>query len=263
MIPERVVNYWRVVGAIALRGAVRTYRRPQLLMPMFLVPTMFLAVVAGGAARAVDLPGFPQVESYFQFALAGAILQSTMLGGLMVGTGLSIDVDSGFFDRMIASPVARSALVVGRLAAGSAIAVAQALLYLTVGVVFGAHIEAGFVGIVIVCLLAALTALAVGGLSVTLALRAQAQWVQGAFPLVFVVLFLSSSFFPRALMTGPAKAIADYNPMSFVVEGMRNPIISSIAVDTLVTALATGVAVGLATTSLAIFALNRRFGATR
>lgn len=256
-----MIAYLRVVSALTRRGLWRVLRRPQLLMPLFLVPTMFLAVTSGGAARSVQLPGFPEVQNFFQFALAGAILQSTMLGGLTVGTALSIDVDNGFFDRMVVSPVPRSALVAGRLAGGAIVGVAQAILYLTVGIVFGAHIESGVAGVLIVLLLAALTATAAGGLAVTLALRARAQWVQGAFPLVFVVLFLSSSFFPRALMTGPARTIADYNPMSFVVEGMRDPIISSLSGSILFHALLAAVLVTLATATLAVTAMRRRFGA--
>lgn len=253
-------GYLRVVWAVAKRGIDRVLRRPQLLMPLFLVPTMFLAVTAGGAAHAINLPGFPQVESFFQFALAGAILQSTLLCGLTIGTTLSIDVDNGFFDRMIAAPVARSALVLGRLLTGAVIAAAQAALYLAVGVVFGAPIAGGAAGVPVILLLGALTATASGGLAVTLALRARAQWVQGAFPLVFVVLFLSSSFFPRQLMSGPAATIADYNPMSFVVEGIREPIIAGLGGPQVGYALLAAGLVSLATGTLAVLALRGRFG---
>lgn len=253
--------YLRIVWAITARGINRVMRRPQLLMPLFLVPTMFLAVTAGGAARAVDLPGFPLVENFFQFALAGAILQSTLLSGLTVGATLSVDVDNGFFDRMVATPVPRSALVLGRLLTGAMIAVVQAALYLAVGVAFGAPVAAGLAGVPVVLLLAALTAAFSGGLAITLALRARAGWVQGAFPLVFVVLFLSSSFFPRQMMTGPAKTIADYNPMSFVVEGMRQPIIEGFGGDAIAIGLLFASLTALATGVLAVTAMRRRFGA--
>jgi ABC-2 type transport system permease protein len=49
--------------------------------------------------------------------------------------------------------------------------------------------------------------------------------VQGIFPLVFVVLFLSSAFFPRNLLLQPARTIADWNPMSLIAEGLRDPIV--------------------------------------
>jgi ABC-2 type transport system permease protein len=72
-------------------------------------------------------------------------------------------------------------------------------------------------------------ALAVGGIGAAIALRSgSASVVQGLFPLVLVVLFLSSSFFPQDLMIEPAKTIAQYNPLSFVVEGIREPIVSGI-----------------------------------
>ena len=52
--------------------------------------------------------------------------------------------------------------------------------------------------------------------------RGSASVVQGLFPLVFVVLFLSSAFFPQDLMIEPAKTIAEYNPLSFIVDGVRD-----------------------------------------
>ena len=73
------------------------------------------------------------------------------------------------------------------------------------------------------------SALAVGGIGAAIALRTgSASVVQGLFPLVLVVLFLSSAFFPQELMVEPAKTIAEYNPLSFIVEGVREPIIAGI-----------------------------------
>jgi ABC-type polysaccharide/polyol phosphate export permease len=73
------------------------------------------------------------------------------------------------------------------------------------------------------------SALAVGGIGAAIALRTgSASVVQGLFPLVLVVLFLSSAFFPQELMVEPARTIAEYNPFSFIVEGVREPIIAGI-----------------------------------
>ena len=83
------------------------------------------------------------------------------------------------------------------------------------------------------------TAMAVGGIGAAIALRTgKASVAQGLFPLVLVVLFLSSAFFPESLMIEPAKTIAEYNPLSFVVEGVRDPIISGISVSDLLQAVA-------------------------
>ncbi len=255
--------YIRIVWAIAIRSIKRIMRRPQSLMPIFLVPTMFLVVTSGGAARAINLPGFPEVESFFQFAIAGAIVQSTMLGGLMAGINLSVDVDNGFFDRMIVAPVPRSALVLGRVLGSAAIALFQACLYLALGVVFGASIEGGIFGILLILVLAGICAASMGGLAVALALRAQAQWVQGVFPLVFVIIFMSSAFFPRELLTGPAETIAGYNPISYLAEGMREPIISGVSGSVELKAFAIGLGLTIFTTLIAVWALRVRLGGSR
>ncbi len=255
--------YLRIIWAIASRQVRRVVRRPQSLTPIFLVPTMFLVVTSGGAARAIDIPGFPEVESFFQFALAGAIVQATMLGGLMTGITLAMDVDNGFFDRMIVAPIPRSALVIGRVLGSAAIAIFQASLYLLLGVAFGAAIEGGVFAVLLILVLAALSSASFGGLAVALSLRANAQWVQGMFPLIFVIIFLSSAFFPRELLTGPARSVADYNPISYLAEGIRGPIIEGVSGSVELKAFAVGFGLAAFTALMAVFALRVRLGSTR
>jgi ABC-2 type transport system permease protein len=255
--------YFRIIWAISSRQIRRIVRRPQTLTPIFLVPTMFLIVTSGGAARAIDLPGFPHVDSFFQFALAGAIVQSTMLGGLMTGIALAMDVDGGFFDRMIVAPIPRSALVIGRVMGTAVIALFQAALYLALGVAFGAPIEGGIPAVLVILVLASLSSASLGGLAVALSLRAQAQWVQGMFPLVFVIIFLSSAFFPRDMLTGPAQTIATYNPISYLAEGIRGPIIDGLSGEVELKAFAVGLGMALFTTGIAVLALRVRLGGSR
>ena len=119
--------------------------------------------------------------------------------------------------------------MLGRLAGTAALGLLSALWFLAIGLVFGAEIHSGFTGALIAVVLVTATSMAVGGIGAAIALRTgSASVVQGLFPLVLVVLFLSSAFFPLDLMIQPAKAIAEYNPFSFIVEGVRNPIISGI-----------------------------------
>ena len=86
-------------------------------MPIVIFPSLFLAVNVGGAGRATDIPAFPDVAGFLDFELAGAIVQSTMLSAVSGGIALALDIESGFMDRLIASPISRAAIVVGRLVA--------------------------------------------------------------------------------------------------------------------------------------------------
>jgi len=246
----------RVVRALGGRSIRQTFRRPQLLAPIVVFPTLLLAVQTGGAGASIELPGFPPVQSFLQFMLAGAMMQSMMLAGNSGGIAFAVDIEMGFTDRLFAAPIPRFAIVLGRLAGTAALGLFASIWFLAIGLIFGAEIEGGVPGALLAMVLVTASALAVGGIGAAIALRTgSASVVQGLFPLVLVVLFLSSAFFPQELMIEPAKTIAEYNPLSFIVEGVREPIISGIdAAVTLeaVAAIAGIVVLGLVLSSRAL-----------
>ena len=170
------------------------------------------ADAAAPAAR-VDLPGFPPVDSFFDFMLAGAMIQSALLAGNSGGhrdrdrhrDGLhrppARGADPALRDRP--RPAGRN---------GGARRV-HAVWFLAVGLIFGATIEEGVPGALLMIVLVTLAAVAFGTLGAAIALRTgSASVVQGLFPLVFVILFLSSAFFPADLLLEPAQTIAEYQP---------------------------------------------------
>lgn len=228
----------RVVRALGMRSIRQTFRRPQLMAPIVVFPTLLLAIQTGGAGAAIHLPGFPPVQSFLQFMLAGAMMQSLMLAGNSGGIALAVDIEMGFTDRLFSAPIPRFAIVLGRLAGTAALGLLSALWFLAIGLIFGAEIESGVPGALIAIVLVTAAALAVGGIGAAIALRTgSASVVQGLFPLVLVVLFLSSAFFPESLMIQPAQTIAEYNPLSLVVNGIRNPMISGINASDLIDAV--------------------------
>ena len=109
--------------------------------------------------------------------------------------------------------------------AASVIAAVQIVYFLVLGVAFGAEIKGGVLGVACVMAIGIVAGTGFGALGVLIAIRARsASTVQGIFPLVFVVLFISSAFFPLELLSSPADVIAQYNPLSFIAEGLRQPI---------------------------------------
>jgi ABC-2 type transport system permease protein len=256
---NRLVINLRVVAALGGRAVKQTFRRPQLAAPILVFPTLLLAIQTGGAGRAVDLPGFPEVDNFLSFMLAGAMLQSCLLAGNMGGVALAVDLELGFADRLFAAPISRFAIVVGRLAGVAALAALGAVWFIAIGLVFGASFEQGVPGMLVMILLTALAAAAFGGLSAAIALYSgQASVVQGLFPLVFVILFLSSAFFPTDLLLEPAKAVAEYNPVSFIVEGIREPVITSLTLESFAEAVGAIALVGAVSIALSALALRRR-----
>jgi ABC-2 type transport system permease protein len=249
----------RVVLALGARSVKQTFRRPQLLAPIIVFPSLLLAIQTGGAGRAVDLPGFPQVHGFLDFMLAGAMIQSTLLASNSGGIALAVDIEMGFTDRLLAAPISRFAMVLGRLAGTAVLGAFTAVWFIAVGLIFGARIEEGVPGALLMIVLVTLSAVAFGGLGAAIALRTgRASVVQGLFPLVFVILFLSSAFFPRALLESPIDTVAEYNPLSYIANGMRNPIIASVDATPVLEGLAAGALVAVLAITLAVFALRGR-----
>lgn len=211
--------------ALALRALRLTLRRPQFLIPLFLMPSIFLAVNTGGLAATRELPGFPEASGFLDFQLAAAMVQSLMLSGLQAGIAVALEIESGFFDRLVTAPVPRLAIVAGRLMAAFVLGLVQVSYFLVVGLIFGADLSGGPFGAVLVLLLGGLSATAFASIGLAIAFRVrQASIVQGMFPFVFVILYLSSAFFPRQLLQSPADGIAAVNPLSYLAEGLRAPI---------------------------------------
>ena len=228
----RLAHEARVVAALGRRSVKQAFRRPQFLAPIIVFPSLFLAVNTGGAGRAVDLPQFPPVHGFLDFQLAGAMLQSTMLAGVSAAIALALDMEMGFIDRLVAAPISRWSFVLGRLSATGVLGLISGAWFLAVGLIFGAHIAGGVGGGLVVLILVGLNAMAFGTIGASIALNSgSASVAQGIFPLVFVILFLSSAFFPENLLMEPAQTIAEWNPMSLIADGLRHPIITGLSLD--------------------------------
>jgi ABC-2 type transport system permease protein len=249
----------RVIAALGTRSVKQTFRRPQLAAPILIFPTLLLAIQTGGAGRAVDLPGFPEVDNFLSFMLAGAMLQSCLLAGNTGGIALAVDLEMGFTDRLLAAPISRYSIVLGRLAGTAALGAATAVWFIAIGLIFGASFDQGVPGILLMVVFTSLAAVAFGGISASIALyTGQASVVQGLFPLIFVILFLSSAFFPANLMLDPASAVAEYNPLSFIVEGIREPIIGEFEIGSQLKAVAAVIGIGALGLGLSAWSMRSR-----
>ena len=249
----------RVIEALGRRAVKQTFRRPQLMAPIIIFPSLLLAIQTGGAGQAVNLQGFPQVHGFLDFMLAGAMIQSTLLAANSGGIALAVDIEMGFTDRLLATPISRFSIVLGRLAGAAVLGAFSAVWFIAIGLIFGAHIHDGVGGALLMILFVSLSAIAFGGIGAAIALRTgKASVVQGLFPLVFVIMFLSSAFFPDNLMLEPAASVAEWNPLSFIVEGVRDPVISTLSASVVAKAMAAMAFVAAVSMGLSALGLRHR-----
>ena len=238
------------ISAIALRSTLRTARQPAVLVSAILFPMMFFAINAYGLDAATSIPGFP-ADSYLDFAFAFPLIQASLFGSITAGADLARDIESGFFDRLSLTPMRPVALLAGMLAGVVALGVLQGVVFLAIGLLMGVEVSSGFLGMVVLVLLTVLVALGFGGIGAILALRTgSVEAVESAFPLFFVVIFMSSINLPRNLIEADwFRFIATINPISYLVEGLRSLVITGWDPQALL--LGFGCAAGIIVLSLA------------
>lgn len=253
----------RVVLALGRRALSVQFRRAQLLMPTFVLPLMLLAVIASGTSAARGLRGFPDVASYVAFVVPGTIVQGALLAGLTSGTALASDIEGGFFDRLLAAPVHRSSLVLGRLCGTLGLALLQSTFFLLVALVFGARYPGGVGAAAATVGIAAVTAVGIGGIASAIAIRTGSlSLMQSVFPFVFVLLFTAPAFFPRPLLTPVLRDASVYNPLTYVVEAIRGLLSGDPALGDAWSGVGAAFALAFAATALATVALGARLRAT-
>jgi ABC-2 type transport system permease protein len=229
-------------------------RQPALIVPTIVFPLLLLAINASGLSSATDIPGFP-ADSYLDFAITVCFVQGALFAAVTAGTELATDIQSGFLNRLQLTPLRRPAILVGQMAGAATLALLGAVAYLVVGLLSGVEIKSGVGGAIVLLVYAVFTAVAFSGIGATLGARTgSAEAVQGAFPLMFGLLFLSSMSMPRELIAVDwFRTVATWNPASYLIEGLRSLVIAGWDG----TALWRGVAVGVAVLVLSFWGASR------
>jgi ABC-2 type transport system permease protein len=251
------------VGQIARRSVLRTARQPANIIFPFVFPTALLAVSSAGLSPATEIPGFP-TDSYLAFFVAFPFIQGALFATMNAGTDLARDIQTGFLNRLALTPLRGVALIAGQLAGIAAMGFVQSLYYLAVALIIGVRLESGIAGAVVLIVLATAVAIAFGALGAFFALRTgSGEAVQGLFPLLFVGLFLSSMNLPRNLIeTDWFRIVATFNPISYLIEGLRSLIIAGWDWQALALAFGFAAALAIASLAAATWALSLRLTRT-
>ncbi len=247
------------VGQVARRSVMQTLRQPAMVIPPVLFPLVLMSINVGGLDAATDLPGFP-ADTYLDFAIAIPFIQGSLFAALNAGTALARDVETGFLKRLAMTPIRRAALLIGHLGGMMVVAFFSACIYLAAGFAAGMDFKAGAAGVPVLLLFALLVALAFAAVGSFIGLRTgTAEAVQGFFPLLFVALFLSSMSLPRPLIEQDwFRTIATYNPVSYLLEGVRSFVITGWDGEALALGFGIAAAIALLAITGASFALRNR-----
>jgi ABC-type multidrug transport system permease subunit len=191
------------------------------LLPATVAPVVFMLGLSGQFGRLTGLDGFP-TDSYLSWIVPLSCLQGAGFAGAATGSNLARDIEQGWFDRLLVAPVPRPLLVIGPILGAVTRSLVPATVVLLVGLAIGAELTGGVVGVLLLYVAAAsfCAIAALWGIFMAVMFR-----TQQAGPLmqqgVFLAVFLSTAYTPEVLLRGWLAAVAEYNPVTYVLEMAR------------------------------------------
>lgn len=203
------------------RNLVTIMRTPEALLPPIAISVFFLIIYNSTLGKAA---GFvPNLSgSYLGFILPLSIVSSSLAGAGIAAQNLVRDIERGYFNKILLTPVNRAVLLLGPILAGSVILGLQASIVIAVGLVLGLKLTTGVLGMLAVVGLAVLLGTGFAGFTVSAALGSgSAAATQGASFIFFPLTFLAPTFVPLELLDGWLKTAAQLNPITYVLEAMR------------------------------------------
>ncbi len=191
------------------------------LLPATIAPVVFMLGITGQFGRLTGLEGFP-TDSYISWIVPLSCLQGAGFAGAATGSNLARDIEQGWFDRLLVSPVPRPMLVVGPILGAITRSLVPATVVLCVGLLIGAELTGGVPGLLALYFACAAfcACAALWGIFMAVTFR-----TQQAGPLmqqgVFLAVFLSTAYTPEVLLQGWLAVVAPYNPVTYVLEMAR------------------------------------------
>ena len=213
---------FQAIYVMWLRQIKRFIRSKSRLVSTVLQPLFFLFFLGSGFRNA----SFQGIDDYLSFLAPGIIAMAILFSSMFTGVSILWDRKFGFLQEVLVAPVSRLSIIIGRTLGGATIAILQGCIILIISILLGASISGNLFLAILFMVFIAFTAVGLG-----LAIASRMEDFQGfqlfMNLLVIPLLFLSSAFFP---VTGDSmlKTIALFNPLFYMVDGLRGSLIDAV-----------------------------------
>jgi ABC-2 type transport system permease protein len=215
----RQTELWTSTLAIARRGILKFLRTPQLVVLGTIQGAMFLLIfryVFGGAIDAGNV-------SYVDFLVPGFVTTSVLFAGMGAATAIAEDLEQGVVDRLRSLPIPRSAVLTGRALADTTVLTWSLAITTAIGFAVGFRVHGSMGDAMLAFGLCLVFGFAFEWVFLYLGLTARtAQAAQGMALLVFPLTFVSSAYVPVATMPGWMQAVAEHQPITYMVDAVRS-----------------------------------------
>ena len=206
---------------IVRRNLIHIKRMPEMLLDVTIQPVMFVLLFAYVFGGSIAIAGSP--AGYREWLMAGIMGQTVAFASFIVAVGLTADIDKGIVDRMRSLPINPAAVLVGRSMSSLLHSSIGIVIMSLTGLVVGWRIREGFLDAALAYLLLLMWGFAMiwVGILVGSAMRS-VEAVNGLmFATMFPITFLADTFAPTEGMPSVLRTIAEWNPLSSLVQAVR------------------------------------------
>jgi ABC-2 type transport system permease protein len=206
-------------AALTGRSLRHVLRSPDTIITTAITPIAMLLLFVYVFGGAIDTGG----TKYVDYLLPGILLVTIASGIAYTAYRLFMDVSSGLFERFQSMPISRSAVLWAHVLTSVVANLVSLGLVLLVALAMGFRSDAGVLAWARVVGILVLFTLTLTWLAVIPGLTAKsADGVSGfSYPLIFLP-FVSSAFVPTDGMPGPVQAFAEHQPVTSIVDTLRN-----------------------------------------
>lgn len=219
-IPGSAISRFFSDGYVATwRNIKKIVRVPDILVFTLIQPIMFVLLFTFVFGSSINIPG----ESYTSFLMAGIFAQTIVFGSTYSGSAMAQDLKDGIIDRFRTLPMNGSAVLIGRTVGDLVINLLSLIVMMLTGLLVGWRVESSVlsfvagVGLLILFSYAFSWVMAFLGLSV----RSPEVINNASFLILFPLTFISNAFVPSENLPGPLRVIAEWNPVSALVQAAR------------------------------------------
>ncbi len=253
-ITARHAGFARDLTSVAIRALRQIPREPEAVIPALIIPLFFFIVNVGALTNVAEAAG---VSDFKAFQLPVAIIFAVT--GISRASALVSDINDGYFDRLLLTPMSRPALLLGLMVADLALVIALSIPVLIFGALIGVEFATGIAGVLLFLLLAGLWGLAFTGFPYAIALRTgNPAAVNSSFLLFFPFAFLTTAFLPEEALTGWLATVATFNPVTYVLAALRSLLTGGWDLTPLLQGTIAILAVAVVSHTLAFMALRGR-----
>lgn len=205
---------------LAGREIRNALRAPSSYVPALFMPLFFYFVQSGSLGNVFSGAG-GGLDNYEAFVLPLSLMFA--MSNDAAGLNMVVDVERGYFDKMLLAPVSRISIVLGAMGASYMRVLVQGLIVCAVVLATGMEFHTGVVGVLGLVILASFWGIAYAGFGIAVALKTgNSQATQSSMFFVFPLMFLTTAFAPFEALDGWLKTAATFNPLTYLLEGMRS-----------------------------------------